>query len=430
MSSSCPLCRQVGFKSIRDKKIERAVQDMEVCLNMWYVLQEYIPYNYGSLIQVFCHHESSGCAWLGKLCDVESHLASNCPYVLIECTNSCSDIMPRKELQSHLTDSCCRRHIKCPHCEVDGPFDFITDEHHKMCPKVPLNCPNRCSAGKLLREDMTVHLNECPLQIIECGFRSFGCEEAVFRKDLDAHMSSQQTHHLLLAMEKVSDMSRLLNSWRDDTEKLKDELEKSHREVENLRTLVQTLQPQQSTAGVLSVSLSEHRPTRRLLMEKHLEASIQNCQRDPFLPVILKMDDYHFYSTNREPWYSHPFYSAPLGYKFCLCVYAGGICSGQFTHVSAYVHLMAGEFDENQEWPLELRVTIELQNQLADKDHWGVDCDFRRSGPHQISHRVNRGRARRGAGTATFIRLEKLGHNAAFSNCHYLRNNQLFFSVY
>ena len=30
MSSSCPLCRQIGFKSIRDKKIERAVQDMEV----------------------------------------------------------------------------------------------------------------------------------------------------------------------------------------------------------------------------------------------------------------------------------------------------------------------------------------------------------------------------------------------------------------
>ena len=32
MSSSCPLCRQVGFKSIRDKKIQRTVQDMEVCM--------------------------------------------------------------------------------------------------------------------------------------------------------------------------------------------------------------------------------------------------------------------------------------------------------------------------------------------------------------------------------------------------------------
>lgn len=368
------------------------------------------------------------------MCDVESHVSSSCPHVLIECTNSCGDVMPRKELQSHLSESCSHRSIKCTHCDLEGPFNFITDEHNRTCPKVPLSCPNHCSSNKFLREDMSDHVHECPLQIIECGFRSFGCEEVVFRKDLDSHMSSKQTHHLLLAMEKVSDMSRLLNAWRGDTEKLKDELQRSQREVEGLRTLVQTLQPQQpagASASVLSVSLNEPRHTHRLLMEKHLEASIQNCQRDPFLPVILKMDDYHFYSNNREPWYSHPFYSAPLGYKFCLCVYAGGICSGQYTHVSAYVHLMAGEFDENQEWPLELRVTIELQNQLNDKNHWGMDCDFRHSnGSHQISDRVSRGRARRGAGTATFIPLDKLGHNAAFSNCQYLRNNQLFFSVY
>ena len=366
---------------------------------------------------------------------MESHLSANCPCVLLECTNSCGEVVPRRELESHLDESCCRRSVKCTHCKLEGPFDFITDEHHKTCPKVPLNCPNRCSAGKLLREELVAHIHECPLQIIECGFRSFGCEEAVFRKDIDAHMSSQQTHHLLLAMEKVSDMGRLLNTWRDDMEKLRDELRRSHREVDSLRTLVQTLQSQQPTAaplseGILSLSLSEPRQTRRLLMEKHLEASTQICQRDPFLPIILKMDDYHYYSTHREPWYSHPFYSAPLGYKFCLCVYARGICSGQLTHISAYVHLMAGEFDENQEWPLELKVTIELQNQLADKDHWGADCNFRSSSPHQISHRVNRGRAPRGAGTATYICLDKLGHNTAFSNCQYLRNNQLFFSVY
>ena len=165
-------------------------------------------------------------------------------------------------------------------------------------------------------------------------------------------------------------------------------------------------------------------------MEKHLEASYQICQRDPFLPIMLKMDDFHYYSTNREPWYSHPFYSSPLGYKLCLCVYASGICSGQFTHISVYVHLMAGEFDDNQEWPLELKFTVELQNQLADRDHWEVESEFHSRAPHQISHRVTRGRARRGAGTATFIRLDKLGHNTAFNNCQYLRNNRLFFSLY
>ena len=383
------------------------------------------------VLQVYCHHEASGCSWLGKLSSVESHLSSSCPHVLVECANSCGEVILRQELQSHLAHSCYRRTITCVYCELDGTFEYITDEHFNTCPKVPLNCPNRCSAGKLLREDMPVHVNECPLQVIECGFRSFGCEEAVFRKDLELHMSSQQTHHLLLAMEKVSDMSRLLDTWRGDTEKLKDALEKSHREVDSLRTLVQTLQAQQqpptTACGGATAPQSELRHRRRLLMEKHLEASVQNCQRDPFLPVMLKMDDYNYYSRCREPWYSHTFYSAPLGYKFCLCVYAGGICSGQLTHISAYVHLMAGEFDENQEWPLELSVTIELQNQLADTDHWGVDCDFRRSGSHQISQRVNRGRARKGAGSATYIRLDKLSRNA---NCQYLRNNQLFFSVY
>ena len=192
--------------------------------------------------------------WCGRLCDVECHLAANCLYVRIECTNSCGDVIPRKELQSHLTDACSRRPIKCTHCDLEGPLDFITDEHQKSCPKVPLSCPNHCPASKILREDMAVHLNECPLQIIECGFRSFGCEEAVFRKDFDAHMSAQQTHHLLLAMEKVSDMSRLLNTWRGDTEKLKAELQRSHSEVESLRTLIQTLQSQQPTtvaAGVM-----------------------------------------------------------------------------------------------------------------------------------------------------------------------------------
>lgn len=373
--------------------------------------------------------------WRGKLCDVESHVSSSCPYVRIDCTKGCGEVVPRRDLDSHLTVSCSRRSITCTYCDLEGPFDFITDKHTKLCPKVPLPCPNRCPAGKFLREDMPTHISECPLQIIECGFRSFGCEEAVFRRDLDSHMSSQQTHHLLLAMEKVSDMGRLLEVWRGDTQKLKEELHQSHDEVESLRTLVQRLQTQQPTeqatgGGELSVSLTEPRQTRRLLMEKHLEASTQICKRDPFLPVILKMDDFHFYSNNHEPWYSHPFYSEPLGYKFCFCVYADGICSGQFTHLSVYLHLMAGEFDENQEWPLELKVTIELQNQLADKDHWGADFNFRRSSPHQISHRVSRGRARRGAGTATLIQLDKLGHNAAFSSCQYLRNDQLFFSVY
>ena len=389
------------------------------------------------LWQVYCHHEGSGCTWQGKLCDVDSHLSSFCPRVLVECPNNCGERVPRECIQSHAGSSCTRRPVSCAYCNDEGPLDFITDEHHKTCPKVPLPCPNHCPVGKILREDLTGHLQECPLQTVECRFRSFGCNETIARKDLDSHMTTRQTNHLLLAVEMISELSRKLDSVKGDSAGLKGELQRSRREMESLRNMVEALESRQQGAmggggggeGVMSVSLdSGSRQTHRLLMEKHLEASVQICQQDPFLPVFLKMDDFSYYSTHREPWYSTPFYSEPLGYKLCLCVYASGICSGQFTHLSAYVHLMAGEFDDNQEWPLELMLTIELQNQLADKDHWGTDCEFRAGS--SSSQRVVRGRARRGAGTATLIQLDKLGHNAAFSNCQYLRNNQLFFAVY
>ena len=388
------------------------------------------------LSQVYCHHEGSGCIWRGRLCDVDSHLTSSCPRVLLPCPNDCGELINRESIPSHLAESCTRRSAFCAYCNTEGPLDFITDEHHKVCPKVLLSCPNRCPTGKVLRDELQGHLEECPLQSVQCEFNCFGCEEVLERKGLDSHMSSAQTRHLLLAMKRVSEMGQQLEVWQGNTEQLREELQRSHNEIENLREIVQTLQTQHPSNGVggagrISSNLVPPRQTRRLLMEKHLEASAEICQQDHFLPVVLKMDDFSFYSTNREPWYSHPFYSQPLGYKFCLCVYASGICSGQFTHLSAYVHLVAGEFDDSQEWPLQLGLTIELQNQLADKDHWGADCEFRRGGgSQQISQRVARGRARRGAGSATLIRLDKLGLNAAFSNCHYLRNNQLYFNVY
>ena len=379
-------------------------------------------------VQVYCHLEGSGCPWTGKLCDVDSHLATDCPRVLMECTNGCGDVMHRQELPDHLQHLCYLRLVNCEHCGIEGPFKMISDEHYNTCPKVPLSCPNQCSPAKILREDLAGHLEECPLEVIVCGFQSLGCKDAVARRDLESHMSSHQTRHLLLAVERIASMSRLLETCQAGMEQLREELEESQREQESLRLLVQAQQQQGPSS--LSLAQAQRIQTRRLLMEKHLEASVERCALDPFLPVVIKMDDYNYHSGRPEPWYSQPFYSAPLCYKLCLCVYASGACSGKFTHLSVYVHLMAGEFDDNLFWPLEMKLTVELQNQLVDDSHWVVDCDLSRSTPQRIRRRVNQGRAKKGAGSAKFIPLDKLRHNAAFHNCQYLRNNKLFFSVY
>ena len=336
--------------------------------------------------------------------------------------------MHRQELPDHLQHSCYLRLVHCEHCGIEGPFKLISDEHYTTCPKVPLSCPNQCSPADILREDIPGHLEECPLEAVECGFQSLGCRDAIVRKDLESHMCGHQTRHLILAMEKISSLSHLLDTCQAGMEQLKGELEKSQREQEGLRLLVQA--QQQQALPSLTLTQTQQIETRQLLMEKHLEASVKRCALDPFLPVVIRMDDYSYHSARQEPWYSQPFYSAPLCYKLCLCVYANGACSGKFTHLSVYVHLMAGEFDDNLCWPLEMKLAVELQNQLVDASHWVVDCDFSGTMPQRIRRRVNQGKAKKGVGSAKFIPLDTLRHNAASNNCQYLRNNKLFFSVY
>ena len=61
--------------------------------------------------------------------------------------------------------------------------------------------------------------------------------------------------------------------------------------------------------------------------------------------------------------YSPPFYTSPHGYRLCLRAYLNGDGSGKNTHVSLFVVIMKGEFDDLLSWPFRHRVTLSLLNQ-------------------------------------------------------------------
>ena len=63
----------------------------------------------------------------------------------------------------------------------------------------------------------------------------------------------------------------------------------------------------------------------------------------------------------RIPWVSPPFYRN--GYKLCL------IADLNDTHLSVYVHLMRGKFDDQLQWPFQGNVTVRLLNQRDGKYH-------------------------------------------------------------
>ena len=78
------------------------------------------------------------------------------------------------------------------------------------------------------------------------------------------------------------------------------------------------------------------------------------------------------FSKRKQFNYSHnssPFYTREHGYKFCLEVDVNGHRSIINEYVSVFVVLMAGEYDDQLEWPFVGKFDIELLNWRNDKNH-------------------------------------------------------------
>ena len=79
-------------------------------------------------------------------------------------------------------------------------------------------------------------------------------------------------------------------------------------------------------------------------------------------PVDIVMDEFRKRKQTDDDWYSPPFYSHVGGYKMCLNVDANGHGKeGKGTHVSVFVRLMRGEFDDDLKWPFSGEITVQLR---------------------------------------------------------------------
>jgi TNF receptor-associated factor 4 len=111
-----------------------------------------------------------------------------------------------------------------------------------------------------------------------------------------------------------------------------------------------------------------------------------------------------------DVWFSPHFYTHPNGYKMCLGVVANGIDRDKGTHISVFVHMMQGEFDDDLKWPFRGKFTINMVNQEEDKNHvtWIMKLD-RDSGPAVVTDRVvGAARNMKGGGLILFLRHTNL----------------------
>lgn len=227
----------------------------------------------------------------------------------------CGEIIPPSDLREHMENHCPTRNYSCPYCGCLSTYKNITATHYDQCAKYPLRCPHGCQAAPILRYQMGDHLRDCPLQPVECSFGHAGCTDEVPRKDLSKHSEESTEKHLALMCELTRDLALRVRQQEDTIRTLREE-------VDQLRMAV------------------------------------------PLVPFEFSLSGYRRLKSQHLLWTSPSFYTHHSGYKLCVSVYPGGHDPPHFrcNCVSVFCTLLRGEYDSKLQWPLRVRVTLQLLN--------------------------------------------------------------------
>ena len=208
-----------------------------------------------------CTHREKGCDWVGKLEEIKQHLEGNrgCGYAVVKCTNinpdlgldiygrhiTCGMEIERKYLADHQKNECKYRQYECKYCGHVATYDAIAGtgrnrvfslspgrfkNHYDRCGQFPLECPNKCGEKEIKRKDMEGHRKTCPLEPLDCPFKSVGCKDEISRKDMEHHTQKSVQSHLLLVVRSHQELA-----WKNDNlvrknEELTKKMEKSNNE--------------------------------------------------------------------------------------------------------------------------------------------------------------------------------------------------------
>lgn len=418
----CPHCRAQGQpESFPDQMTDRSIKEL----------------------RAKCPNFEQGCNTAGELADVLAHARHNCPYQTVKCPLECGEECRRESLSVHVTHKCCNRKAVCEFCREEGKHSFVsTAAHLDHCQKHPVFCTSGCGAT-ILRQDTARHSEECPNMVVDCPFRGVGCTVRVERKKLADHNAS--SNHFLLLMQQVMLLTANVGKKDQEIASLQEQLTLLTANVGKKDEEIASLKEQLGAVNqtVVKAELAADCATKLLqslqgsvgALEARTKPSVLNyfttCKEGG---VVVRMDEFEKYRTKSEIWYSEPFYLHPKGYKMCLKVFANGASLYKGSHVSVYLTLMKGEYDDNLKWPLQGNFKVSILNQLADASHFEKEIKFNLTVPEKATRRVSDSdMATVGHGLPDFLPHTYIGYFpvAPFRlKCYYYNSNDtMYFRV-
>ena len=424
----CPTCNEAEFSVFPDKRLQRSLYQF----------------------RVRCEHQKEGCEWSGELGQLDKHVNENpglvnqlegCEFTRVACIH-CVRLFERHLVTAHQIGSCPKRPFSCDYCgDYVADFEDVVTRHWPACGYRPIPCPNECGVYPE-RQNVHEHVNkDCPLTLVNCDFHYAGCQVRLPRKDIQSHLHENLPSHMALlgansqrmaekVMEKDEQIRRLTNELSKKlgmNEQKIDKLEKENQALRN--SLEQTIAEVSKEASKRAQEASRDHAALKFELAGLKNGTKKDCEalkQDvaqlssklkqetllsyvPIFPINITMTDFEKHKKDDDIWCSEPFYTHP--------------------HVSVYINLMRGEFDEHLKWPFQVSVTSQLLNQLDDKKHRKLRSMFNRiSESDTVAGVSSEERASFGLGSQMFISHSGLSYNRA-NNSQYLKDNCLRFQV-
>ncbi|XP_069775534.1 TNF receptor-associated factor 2-like isoform X2 [Narcine bancroftii] len=438
IASSSLLCSACRFLLIKPKQTECGHRYCTACLeNLFgtgnemdcYICQKKVrrskvyldkaAENDANATSIRCTAHVEGCDWVGTLRNYLRTHRAQCGFYVLPCANvafGCDIVGPRCQMLVHETQECEWRMERCPWCKAFCVHKLLED-HASKCRKQ----------------------ESCPL----CGLTDL-TEAELQRQDMDNHLQASQHSHLLLLLSLISS----LRTGNGSLPQAGDKASSGTRAPDpSLSVLASQTDILERTVSGLNKELDRCTQVMEALQRRclHYEQVIHDLQKaakvaaegpvgpaPSGLPVstngvlVWRIKDFSAHlsvaKTGSKPsFYSPHFTTHPFGYRMCCRIYPNGDGNGKGSHISLFLAIVRGEYDEVLPWPFRQRVTFLLLDQAG---HRHLKESF---SPDALSGSFQKPRSHMNvaSGCPTFVQHELI-HKGP---CQYLRNDTLYIKV-
>ena len=317
---------------------------------------------------------------LGKRYFKDKRMEREISHLQIYCTNKnegCSWQGNLKDIDTHIK-ACSNQKVTCDKCDDVMQRHQLEFHNSDECLQRYYKCPH-CEAVGIYILMIFSHLEECPDLVLTCP--NEGCKDKIKRREMGSHQQKCPKEVIKCPYHDIG----------CETEMKREKMD-------------------------------EHMETNT---QAHLQNAVKKIREQQ--QTVIKFSDYSKHKRYEDSWSSSGFYTSAGGYKLRLCLDASGNGDGKGTHVSCFVNLMPGEYDDILEWPFQGEVTVELLNQLKDKNHYKRVFPFNDNTSDK--HTTKKKKVDTTAlGYPQFIPHTDLGLNSS-TNTQYLMNDTFYFRV-